>query len=183
MTEYEMEVNKSTNGLSLSHSSCVSLWGLWFSCGCSGIHNKLSHNLIHVCGLHHMLFAWLHQRGRKEKAGKVSARQRLEKNKEGLHVMYLKTVLNTKYCLPGSQKCGSGRSSASIRLTIGLVTAIKAETTTTINPRRRCFHCGTPTAQPCVMTCSPTGETRVNLSSNAQKGKYVKMFRIDQHKD
>lgn len=62
----------------------------------------------------------------------------------------------------GSQICGSGRSRPSIRRTTGLATAIKAGTTTTTTPRRRCFHCGTPTAQPCVTTCEPTGETWTN---------------------
>lgn len=58
--------------------------------------------------------------------------------------------------------CGSGRSSLSIKGTTGLVTAIKAGTTTTTIRPRRSFHCGTPIVQPCVMTCAPTGETRVN---------------------
>lgn len=55
--------------------SCVALWGLWFPCGCVSIHCKHRHNPPHVHGLHHLLFAWLHQRGQKEKGGKVSANQ------------------------------------------------------------------------------------------------------------
>ena len=56
-------------------SSYVFLRGLWVPRGCAGIHCQLGHHLHHVRGLHHLLFARLHQRGQEETGGEVSERE------------------------------------------------------------------------------------------------------------
>lgn len=86
----------------------------------------------------------------------------MEKNKEkGYPVVCLKTemcMFKLLVSFEGSQMCGSGRSRPNIRRTTGLITAIKAGTTTTTMPNRRCCHCGTPVVQPYVTACKPAGK-------------------------
>ena len=74
------EVDESLNRFfffPLWHSSYVFLRGLWVPRGCAGIHCQLSHHPHHVCGLHHLLFARLHQRGQEETGGEVSERENI----------------------------------------------------------------------------------------------------------
>lgn len=75
-------VDESVAGLLLS---AVSLWGLRFPRGRAGVHRELGRHLLHVRGLHHLLFARLHQRGQEEKPREVNFNNNLLLSVEVLH--------------------------------------------------------------------------------------------------
>lgn len=128
-------MNKSSF-LSRTHASVISLRGLWFPCGGAGVHREFSGDPPHVHGLHRLLPARLHQRGRKETAGEVSGTPSPETSRSGGCEETEQGI-----CAGRPTRC-SGRSRTGGRT--GISADIRSETVTTTTARKRAFRCGTP---------------------------------------